>query len=273
MASNNLNRHSYRENGRFAPNPRAGGGLVNAAFDARQMVELTKRVTGEAAKITAATKDAHVELAKELQKDIAKVLADKVAARGRVQGMARRGRGGRKSENDRLGTAIKSPRNRRVSVTGYTVGYLDEIPEVAPYYRNLETGTSVFVGRYLSGVFLPGGLGPAKPTRRHGGGSQRSVPRMVEGGRAGRFTQSPKNGPRGFNYERPYNPGVRIKNPIIGYRYFEGGMRRFESRGGTTTLATSAYIAAFNAHKLPLLARALGGQIPVPDVGRYDDGT
>jgi hypothetical protein len=238
---------------------RPTGGSVFLTFDAAGMIKLTQRAKGESARMGRAAERAHEVLAKELQKDIAEVLEQKVAARGRVQGMSRRGRGGTKSASSRLGNAIKSPQNRRVNQQGYTVGYLDEIEAVAPYYRNLEVGTSAHVGRYLSGVFLPGGPGQMKRGQYAGRNERRAI------GRDGRFTQA------AFNYERPYFPGVKIKNAIVGYRYFEGGRRQFIGRGGTRNMAVRAYADAFKAEGIDLISRAMDGSVvaSVPSRSTY----
>ena len=162
---------------------------------------------------------------------------------------------GSKAKNDRLGVAIQSKANRRVNQQGFTVGYLDEIAAVAPYYRGLEEGTDKHKGRFLSGVFLDG-IGETK------NGAVRGI--MSPGGRAGRFTQSPKSGPRPFHYgeRKPYIPGVRIKRGIIGYRYFEGGSRAFKERlRGPSGLAMTTYQDALKQAGVDRLAKAMSGGV------------
>lgn len=248
--------------GLFQPGRQKRGG-IQVTFDAAKMIRLANQARGESTRIGRAVEVAHEQLALELSKHIAEVLKDKVDARGRVQGMRRSGRGGRKSQQDRLGNAIVSPKNRRVNQQGYTVGYLDTIQAVAPYYRGLELGTSKHVGRYLSGVFL--GDGVAK-TRN---GATKGV--MVQGGRSGRFTQSNTDKPWHTDDSKPYFPGVKIQRRIIGYRYFEGGQRAFIARGGTTHRAMSTYAIAFKKEGMDLLARRLSNTAGLPSRSTYVD--
>lgn len=203
------------------------------------MLRLIDQTTKETVRVKGAAKEANTELAKLLQEDIALVLEGKVAARGRQQR--------RKNPERRLAAAIRSQQNRQVNQLGYTVGYLDKVAAVRPYYRNLEVGTSVHVGRFLSGVFR-NASGSAAPT----------------GSTAATFIQT-----RPFRYEKPYFPGVRITQEIIGYRYFEGGQRNFIARGGTQHLANAAYIAAFGRNKIDLLARTLSGAEGTPSRVQY----
>ena len=79
-----------------AGNPIAGrarGGGVHVRFDAKEAISFANLLRGEAARLGRAANIAHEALAIELQKDIAKVLHNKVQARGRVQGLSRKGRG------------------------------------------------------------------------------------------------------------------------------------------------------------------------------------
>lgn len=219
--------------GQYAPAPRSAGSMVNVRVDVREMLRLTKQLSSETARVATAAKVAHTYLAAQLQEDIATVLEDKVRARGRRQRA--------KNDGARLADAIRSSDNRRVNQLGFTVGYLDENAAVRPYYRNLEQGSSVHVGRYLSGVFTSKGATDPRPGLR----------------KYGRDARFPQRDP--FRYDRPYDPGVKIKNPIIGYRYIEGGIDNFVGRGGTTTLAAAAYTAALKQQGFDALTRATTG--------------
>ena len=218
--------------------PRAAGGLIHVKFDSKAQVDFSNKVAGEARRIQVASRAANLALAKALQSDIAFSLTGSVLGRGRNQRV--------KPEDARLVQAIKSERNRRVSVHGYTVGYLDDIKAVAPYYRGLETGTSVHVGRYLSGVFSSG-VGLRTGLTRSG--------KNKGTGRDARFIQT-----RPFRRESPYFPGILIKNPIKGYHYFLRGETKFVQRGGTKGLALRYYQAAFKAAGLEGMDRAISGQ-------------
>lgn len=241
---------------------RLGG--IQVTFDATQMVRLTNVARGESTRMGRAAQVAHENLAKTLSNHIAKVLEEAVDDKDRVQGMRRSGRGGRKKKEDRLANVIRSERNRRVNQQGYSVGYLDEIPSVAQYYRGLEHGSRAHVGRYLSGVFLPGGRG-----------ANRGRSGTVVGGKDGRFTQAAAGGPKGWHTDDqkgPYFPGVRIKKRIIGYQYFYGGRRNFLSRGGADELALRHYSLAFRKEGMDLLARQLGGRYGgLPTTGTFVD--
>lgn len=202
---------------------------VYVTYKAQEMIRLADRLRGEALKIDRASRVAHTRLAQALQGDIAEVLTVAVGAHGRAQKTE-------KPAAARLANAIRDERNRRVNATGFTVGYLDEIEAVRPYYRGLEVGTAVHVGRFLHGVFSTGGASsPPRP-----------------GGKDARFYQRSR-----YSNEHPFSPGVRISHSIIGYRYFEGGQRKFTARGGTGSLAAAAYRDAFNARGMDLLARAM----------------
>lgn len=221
--------------GRFEPG-RGGGGLVHVRFDAREMIRLANRVRGEAGRIDAASRSANLTLATSLQRSIANALEASVEARGREQRP--------KAASARLSTVIRSERNRQVNAFGYTVGYLDSVAEVAPYYRGLESGTRVHVDRYLAGVFRNRDGAPAVNAKGQG--------LLRAGGADATFIQT-----RPYRYDKAQFPGARIKHPIVGYHYFDRGIRRHVSSGGTTTRALAAYVKAFQLAHMDLMARAL----------------
>ncbi len=248
--------------GRLISRRLANTGMVSASFTADEMVKLTNRVRGELKASEKATVLAHVLLAQQLQYEMYKVLNDKVIARGRAQRDKARG--------SRLSDALVSQETRKVDKKGWTVGYLDQNPAVRPYYRNLEEGTRVHVGRFLSGVFRDATGRPAGqpfPDRKGYSGPRAGSPfRQRKGPKRGgsrgqriihmgaetdaTFIQT-----KPYRREKAYWPGVRIKRPIIGYQYIQGGTDNFRRK--QDRLMEQAYVSAFSHYKLDLLARAL----------------
>lgn len=240
--------------------PRARGGTVSVSFDSAVMAAYARRVAGMSARADKPILAAHHNLANELQSSIAVSLSDAVSRRGRAQR--------KKPETARLEHALMSPRNRRVNVSGYTVGYLDAIAEVRPYWRGLELGSSRHVGRFLRGSFMNAAGKLVAP--RTGG----TDPRFLQF-RAATFatfaeavsaTQASGGDGNGRGLERRVGAssgsralGVRIKNPIVGYHYFAVGTRRFVAQGGTRADVLVEYQGQLRAAGLGELADALTG--------------
>lgn len=103
--------------------------------------------------------DANSALAQEAIDDITFVLESRIKAGGRPQ-----------RSTQALIHALRAEENRDFNAQGFTVGieaYLDSTP-AGPYYRNLEYGSNVFVGRVIEGFFQsPGGatLSPIQGAR------------------------------------------------------------------------------------------------------------
>lgn len=210
------------------------GGLLRLFVDVADILELANRGHGDMAKVGRATAAAHEDLAKILQGYIAKELEDRIEAHGRVQSRA-----------NLLIKKIGDPQNRRVRPEGFSVGFLDEqwSGEVRKYYRGLEIGTSVHVGRFLRGGFLSAATG--------------DLVGPEEGGKDGRFIQfkNPKGpllsdqtfvsreGNGGRRGKRV--PVVRIKNRIKPYHYTRTGFQNFENAGYLGDRAMGIYNDAF----------------------------
>lgn len=239
--------------------PRAKSGTLSVSFDSARMGARARRVAGMAARADRPIRAAHVRLAEELQEYISYELEQSVRRHGRAQR--------KKSQTDRLSTAIRSPRNRRVNVDGYTVGYLDTIAAVRPYWRGLEVGSTRHVGRFLRGSFQnaagnlvtprQGGKDPrflqfraktfdtlrqAIAAQQASGGSVRGIGRRV-----------------GASSDQRAK-GILIKNPIVGYHYIERGTRFFISDGYTKEAAGEMYVAYLQRAGLGELAATLNRQ-------------
>lgn len=244
--------------------PRKTGSLVSVQFDSVQMGAIARRVAGMAARADKPILQAHRDIAYELQSAIAIELQNAVRRRGRAQR--------KKNENERLAAAILSPRNRRVNVDGYTVGYLDDIPSVRPYWRGLEVGSTRHVGRFLRGSFQNAAGQLVPPVKGRGVGRD---PRFLQF-RAQSFAtfreavdaRMAAGEPLRAGLERrvaghPSNRalGVRIKHPIVGYHYFERGIRAHLAAGwarGDQPL--SVYAGNLRAAGLGELAATLTGR-------------
>lgn len=197
---------------------RSRGGALNVTVDAKAMGARARRVAGMARRADAPILRAHHSLGSQLQEYIASDLTNSVRARGRAQR--------KKSQSDRLATAIVSKRNRRVNADGYTVGYLESIKAVKPYFRGLEVGTRRHVGLLVPGSFTDG-------TELTVGGKG-----LVKLGNKKAF---------------------RIKRPIVGYRYFRQGTKAFVSDGFTRSGALGIYQFHLEKSGLKELADTLGG--------------
>jgi hypothetical protein len=233
-----------------------GASPVHLIINSTAMVQKARRVAGQAARAERAIKAAHTTMAEHLQEYIAVALETAVDEHGRAQRQ--------KPESRRLATALRSPRNRKVDSTGYTVGYLDDIAAVRPYWRGLEVGTYKHVGRFVPGVFVdasgvPQPLGESRndlvKIRRRSPALIAAVNEAgaVEGGRARRG--------------RRRQGGFRITRPIVGYHYFETGIRRFVAAGWTREQALATYVSKLEGAGLGELASTLKvGQLKIQRV-------
>lgn len=211
-------------------------GVLSVTVDYTRMGARARRVAGMAARADRPIMLAYTRLAEELQEYIAGELETSVRRKG---GRAQR----KKPADQRLANAIRSKKNRRVNVDGYSVGYLDTIAAVRPYWRGLEVGTRVHVGRVLTGSFQnPAG----------------KLVRPVEGGKDPRFIQFSNTTVRrlqktaangaisGMKRSRAVNAhhllqGVEIKNAIVGYHYIKEGLLAFEAAGWTRSMAADEF--------------------------------
>ena len=125
----------------------AGRGAPDVAFraDFRKLEVQARDLLGRFGVLQGEMKTGFGKMAVQAQLDIVQILKLEITSTGRPQ---------RKTQY--LITAMESSENRAVSFDGFVIGTkaaLDHGP-VASYYRNLEEGTSIFVGRELTGFFL-----------------------------------------------------------------------------------------------------------------------
>lgn len=239
--------------------PRARHNLVSAYVDFRGLQSLITGRRNDAERIPLAARLAHGVLAEKLQKEIHDALDTAIRDGGRPQ-----------QREGRLLKAILDERNRHVTEDGYYVGRLDESwsGEVRQYYKGLEIGTSVFVGRYLRGAFLTEG-------------GTLDIPR--KGGRDPRFLQFGPIGPllkddtfetrRGVNASDPSSGtrprkvrGVLIKNPIKPYHYTQTGFRNFQDKGYLGERAFEIYQDEFKFLGLRFNIRARNRGLGAADI-------
>lgn len=215
--------------------PRRRGSVVSVSVESAQMGAMARRVAGMSARADKPIMAAYHDIAYELQDAIATSLTNSVSGRKRVQR--------KKPAPNRLASAIRSPRNRRVNVDGFTVGYLDEIAAVRPYWRGLEVGSSRHVGRFLRGSFQ-NAAGKLVAPQKEGGRDPRFLQfratTFATFAEAVQATQAAGGDGRGRGLERRVGVqagsralGVRIKNPIVGYHYFREGTRSWVRAGWT----------------------------------------
>ena len=199
---------------------------------------------------------ANRRLATILQDDIVGVLEDRIADTGRPQ-----------KGSEALIRALLSSGNMDYDSKGFTVGideYLESTP-AGPYFRNLEYGSRVFVGRIIHGFFegpegnkldaragakdalrlvqthnfinpkdTPAGRNPNPSNRAGFSPSSRTAGEFpVRGGR-GSFAEDHALSAEA-NEDRPGNRRavsgpIVIKNPIPAYHYFRDGVARFQRR-------------------------------------------
>lgn len=177
--------------------------------------------------------EANLYLAMDVQTAISNVLAKRIREKGREQ----------KQDDIREGAlfkAINSADNRDVKLSGYTVGYLERFPDINPYFRGLEQGSDVFLGRFLRGSFK----------NRDGGWV-----RPIEGGKDYKFVQWQKHLPKGHpalhgggDVDVRLFPGILIRNPIRPYHYFREGVQEVRADGMFGEEAVAIYVTFFYKH-------------------------
>lgn len=229
---------------------RRGGMLeVNSSIDAslRQLARFVK----EARAFNKAAYAVHQVQAEALQQDIVEALETAIDERGRQQ-----------RPEQLLLKAVRDRRFIQYNVDGWTVGGLDEewAGRARLYYRNLEVGTRIFVGRTVPGYFL-------RPIEGGGGNMQQ----MGNEGPQGKLTYKFKflknqtYAQRGFNNKdlfvyAPYSGNrIKIQRPIVGYHYFRQGYSKFINSGGTGVRYLTQFRRALRAAGAPTMATALKG--------------
>lgn len=231
---------------------------MGVSIDTREMGQHARRIMNQGRVTAKPFREANEALAKELQSYMAGNLRESVSRHGRAQR--------RKSSSDRLAAAIESKANRKVTVDGYSVGYLDQIKAVRGYWRGLEVGSHRHVGRTIAGSFASYGGG--------GKGGMQLV-RPVEGGKDPRFLQfrtrtfaslreqvAARQGEgrsaRGRSFgANAQTLGVKIKNPIVGYEFMGRGLRDFRAQGFLKEEAREYYISYMSQAGLHDLVAAL----------------
>lgn len=195
---------------------------------------------------------ANAVLAEEAIFDIVYILEERIRQHGRPQ-----------KESQNLIEALKDPRNRASDANGFWVGNDEFLQDskAGRYFRNLEYGSSVFVGRIIEGFFAGANGRPMEPGQGRAIAGSRDALRLVQTGNfknpadtaAGRFKgpdpygnpsrssrtegEFPVSGGGGAerhvesraNHRGPSRPIV-IRNPIPHYDYFRDGIRAFRRR-------------------------------------------
>jgi hypothetical protein len=214
MPGGNLN-----PSGRNQYSLRPKGGMFNVTFDFRHGEALAKGIAGDLRRADEYILGAHHEIAEALQSRQAAAFVTAVTGYGRAQRVP--------VMKGPVYTAIRSPKNRKVNLKGFTVGYLDDkskFPKVALYVNGLEKGTSVHKGRIMGGLWV------------------------VNGGLAG-----PVEGAKdaiGFvpaKYLRNGGAVFEIRKAIEGYHFQEAGWAQWKKEKWDGTAAREVYEAWFTS--------------------------
>jgi hypothetical protein len=196
---------------------------------------------------------ANAVLAEALVHDIVAVLEDRIREMGRPQ-----------KSSEHLINALLDERNRASDANGFWVGNDEFLQDSAAgrYFRNLEYGSTVFVGRIIEGFFAGANGRPIEPGQGRAVAGAKDALRLVQTGnfknqaetRAGRFKGpdpygNPSRSSRtegefpvaggggverhieggGANHRGPSRP-ILIRNPIPAYYYFRDGIAVFRRR-------------------------------------------
>lgn len=195
---------------------------------------LARDQKGRYANLSTQAKYAHELMARDAAKSIQQELRDRVADNGREQNVGR-------GRNSHLIRAINQPKNRVASADGFAVMLYDYMnsSKAAPYWRNLESGSRVHVGRELRGFFLSRSGKAFPPLRNekfhtHGrliqtnkifARTKESKANIVK--RDGSFdlrfgiTKKPLKDPDGTGFK------IIIRRPIPAYHYISQGAAEF----------------------------------------------
>lgn len=220
---------------------------IGVRFELRGVERLLRRQSSSLAKAPAAVSAAHTRLAFELQTRQKAALDRGVAKRGRQQ-----------VRGNRLSNAIIDEQNRKVRLSGWTVGHLDESwsGQVARYYRAQDIGSAVHVGkRYFGGFQNSAGGKIVAPIS--GGPSAQTSGRLVN---LGQFGPRQRNGSfssrdRGNRSASP-QVGFRINRPIPGYRYTRKGFTSWKSAGFLGARGLAIYEQEFRSRGMRFAIRA-----------------
>ena len=214
-------------------------------------------------------------LAEQAVEDIVEVLQERIRETGRPQ-----------RETEYLVNALKDPRNIDFDAKGFTVGMDDFLQQskAGRYFRNLEYGSRVFVGRVIEGFFAGPSGRPIEPGQGRAVEGAKDALRLVQTGAftnpadkpSGRYqypdrpSRNPSRSartageftirgggvspdlynvllPGSGNHRGPSRP-ITIRNPIPAYHYFSEGIAAFQRRArGPGGLIAQAYADAARA--------------------------
>jgi hypothetical protein len=227
-----------RAGGNFGT-PGGGAGVLEFRPDLRAQAVRARDLRGRFASLQTPIREAHHQMAIQASKMIGAELQKRISATGRVQ---RRAGGGI------LVDLLMSGRVVDASSDTFVVGgrLLDQSP-ARSYYRNLETGTRIFVGREFGGAFksLSGRFyGPSADRFR-------ADPRLIQFGATFSNSQSTiKVGSHGttrggvdVGHGKKTESGrvlnrrgfrIVIRNPIPAYHYFLVGGQNYLLSGHVT---------------------------------------
>lgn len=221
------------------------GGTAFLVVDNRALQTLGRDMLGRIGKAPTQVRAAHFEMARKAGDTIAFTLQQRVRATGRTQ-----------RPTQTLILLLRDDRALDASIDGWVVGRAGffESSKAGPYYRNLETGTRIFVGRELRG-FFQSASGQASPPS---GERFRKDPRLIQVNKFFAGTKSSREELKKQAQDGRFSPGLQkfgrtqrrlkepkqddkgrtpggfkiiIRNPIPAYYYFRDGGNRFMRSG------------------------------------------
>lgn len=203
--------------------PEDGRASLSYQPNLRAGIQLAARIKGQFAPRGAGFQTlliaAHREMAEKAQGLMVDNLRESIAQRGREQ------RG-----TDLLLKALASPENIDYNIDGFvvTTSYLDRSP-VRTYWRGLEEGTSVHVGRLITGYFsdasLAGRYAPAEGGKDARMIQLRRTPGVIRAVKENETAGSSQFGKGPWQF--------RIRHKIQGYQYLAKGARAYAESGFT----------------------------------------
>lgn len=202
-----------------------GGGFV---YRPEGLTRSARDLAGRFTSLQTTVRVAHEAMALGLARSQAEALREAVGATGRPQRATRY-----------LERALVSEGNWRATADGFAVGIEAFLrsTRAAPYYRNLEEGSEVHVGRVLHGLFLtPGGRleGPVAGSKS---AVQAIVTRTV-------FGSEPDNRQTSIGTARPRGARFVIQRPIPAYHFMRNGTERYLASGAIRDEYRKAFQAA-----------------------------
>lgn len=197
--------------------PRPGGKKVFAyGLRGQGVTRKARNALGQFTSMQVEIKIAHRKMAEQVQQDVVEAFEQSLLQVERVQKRQRY-----------LHKALASPKAVKYNLDGFVylpAGYLDR-SAARRYWRLIEDGTSIFVGRELRGFFrsLEGKTSSPSASRQ---GADPYMPQMkkkpskkkIAAAKSGKFV-------KGIGHP------ITIRNPILAHNYIEHGVAAFEASG------------------------------------------